>query len=96
MFVFARLYQDIIQLVVGRRSRDARRVYSSSYALRLLHAKTGEAFWLHSDLTMYQVRQKYESLHPADEWRYCYPDVYDLKNAPTYIVHVPVHHTAFC
>ena len=56
-------------MVVGRVSRDGKRVYSSSYALRLRHLKTQEAFWLHSDLTMYQVRQKYESLHPADEWR---------------------------
>ena len=45
------------------------RAYKTSYALRLTHANSDEFHWLHSDLTMYQVRQKYEALHPSDEWR---------------------------
>lgn len=60
-------YQDIVQLLVGRLAAGDR-VYKDVYALRLTHSQS-ESFWLHSDLSMYQVRQKYESLHPADEWR---------------------------
>ena len=60
--------QDIVQLVVGRLAAG-NRVYKAAYALRLYHTESGENYWLHSDLTMYQVRQKYESLHPPDEWR---------------------------
>ena len=58
-----------MQLVVSRVARNAKLMYSATFALRLLHVQTQEAFWLHNELTMYQVRQKYESLHPPDEWR---------------------------
>ena len=46
------------------------RAYKDAYALRLAHTQSAETHWLHSDLSMYQVRQKYEALHPPDEWRY--------------------------
>ena len=74
--------QDIVQLVVSRVARTKQLMYSASYALRLLHVKTQEVFWLHNGLTMYQVRQKYESLHPPDEWRYV-PDC-RLQKPPTW------------
>ena len=63
------VFQEIVRLVVGRLA-EGERQYQEAYALRLTHAKSDESFWLHSDLSMYQVRQKYESLHPPDEWRY--------------------------
>ena len=63
--------QDIVQLVVGRLAAGDR-TYKASYALRLTHTNLSESYWLHSDLTMYQVRQKYESLYPAEEWRSVY------------------------
>ena len=60
--------QEIVRLVVGRLA-DSERQYQAAYALRLSHSTSEESYWLHSDLSMYQVRQKYESLHPPDEWR---------------------------
>ncbi len=42
-------------------------VYASSYALRLRHIKTGLTYWLHRDLTMTEVKEKYEKLHPMEE-----------------------------
>ncbi|XP_064624922.1 focal adhesion kinase 1-like isoform X3 [Lineus longissimus] len=60
---------DIVNVVVGRIACGERKC-KELYALFLRHAPTKEGCWLHSDLTMYQVRQKYESAHPDDEWRY--------------------------
>ncbi|KAL5016947.1 hypothetical protein ScPMuIL_006536 [Solemya velum] len=62
--------KDIIKLVVGRLAAGDRH-FSKCFALKLVHA-TGicETYWLHNNMTMYQVRQKYESAHPPDEWRY--------------------------
>ena len=60
--------RDIVHLVVGRLA-EGHRNYQEAYALRLVHHPTQEFFWLHNDLTMYQVRQKYESLHPPEECR---------------------------
>ncbi|ESO92503.1 hypothetical protein LOTGIDRAFT_120690 [Lottia gigantea] len=61
--------KDIIKLVVGRLAAGVR-FYSKCYALKLVHTQSrGESYWLHNDLTMYQVRQKYEAKHPPEEWR---------------------------
>lgn len=61
--------KDIIRLVVGRLT-DGELYYSRCYALKLVHTKSRESYWLHNDLTMYQVRQKYELRYPHEEWRY--------------------------
>ena len=60
-----------MSVVVGRLAAGIR-AYKDAYALRLAHTQSPETHWLHSDLTMYQVRQKYEALHPPDEWRLVY------------------------
>lgn len=60
--------QDIIKLVVGRLAAGER-YYSKCYALKLVHLQSKESYWLHNNLSMYQVRQKYESSHPPEEWR---------------------------
>ncbi|XP_062622322.1 focal adhesion kinase 1-like isoform X3 [Saccostrea cucullata] len=61
--------KDIIKLVVGRLAAGER-YYSKCYALKLVHLQSKESYWLHNNLSMYQVRQKYESSHPPEEWRY--------------------------
>ncbi|KAL2083901.1 hypothetical protein ACEWY4_019419 [Coilia grayii] len=42
----------------------------SSFGLRLSHLKTGEIHWLHPDLGVSHVRERFERMHPQDEWRY--------------------------
>ncbi|XP_078319037.1 focal adhesion kinase 1-like isoform X5 [Crassostrea virginica] len=61
--------KDIIKLVVGRLAAGER-YYSKCYALKLVHLQSKESYWLHNNLSMYQVRQKYEASHPPEEWRY--------------------------
>ncbi|XP_038249959.1 protein-tyrosine kinase 2-beta isoform X2 [Dermochelys coriacea] len=40
------------------------------YGLRLKHVKSNEIHWLHPDLTVGEVLDKYECLHLEAEWRY--------------------------
>ncbi|XP_071598406.1 protein-tyrosine kinase 2-beta isoform X2 [Heliangelus exortis] len=40
------------------------------YGLRLKHVKSEEIHWLHPDLTLGEVQEKYECLHLEAEWRY--------------------------
>ncbi|XP_017282790.1 protein tyrosine kinase 2 beta, b [Kryptolebias marmoratus] len=40
------------------------------YGLMLKHLKSEELHWLHPDLTVGEVEQRYESLHVEAEWRY--------------------------
>ncbi|XP_061481850.1 protein-tyrosine kinase 2-beta isoform X2 [Rhineura floridana] len=40
------------------------------YGLRLKHVKSDEIHWLHPDLTVGEVQEKYECLHIEAEWRY--------------------------
>ena len=61
-------FQDIIKLVVGRLAAGER-YFARCYALKLVHIQSRESYWLHNNLSMYQVRQKYESAHPPEEWR---------------------------
>jgi hypothetical protein len=60
--------QDIIRLVVGRLAAGER-YFAKCYALKLVHIISRRWYWLHNNLSMYQVRQKYESSHPPEEWR---------------------------
>ena len=55
------------------------RPYKSAYALRVVHMKSDEFYWLHRDLSVYQVQQKYCSLHPSEDWRYAF-----IKIVPLY------------
>uniref|UniRef100_A0A8B9KYJ9 non-specific protein-tyrosine kinase n=1 Tax=Astyanax mexicanus TaxID=7994 RepID=A0A8B9KYJ9_ASTMX len=40
------------------------------FGLRLKHLKSEEHYWLHPDLTIGDVEQRYERLHVEAEWRY--------------------------
>ncbi|XP_053088350.1 focal adhesion kinase 1 isoform X4 [Pangasianodon hypophthalmus] len=40
------------------------------FGMRLSHLKTGEIHWLHPDMGVSHVRERYERRHPQDEWRY--------------------------
>ncbi|XP_077971067.1 focal adhesion kinase 1-like isoform X2 [Styela clava] len=45
-------------------------LYENSYALRLRHEPTGEVHWLHSNLTMQEVTERYGHLHNPEDCRY--------------------------
>ncbi|XP_010000525.1 PREDICTED: protein-tyrosine kinase 2-beta [Chaetura pelagica] len=55
-------------LVSGRIGPDIK--LSECYGLRLKHVKSDEIHWLHPDLTVGEVQEKYECLHLEAEWRY--------------------------
>ncbi|KAL6447379.1 hypothetical protein ACFW04_001532 [Cataglyphis niger] len=61
--------KGIISLVTSRLAVGTRH-YRNLYAMRLHHPGSGESYWLHQDITMYQVQEKYERKHPHCEWRY--------------------------
>ncbi|XP_054637423.1 focal adhesion kinase 1-like isoform X8 [Dunckerocampus dactyliophorus] len=42
----------------------------TSLGLRLTHLHTDARHWLHPDLGVSHVREKYEKQHPQEEWRY--------------------------
>nr|DBA23954.1 TPA: hypothetical protein GDO54_011665 [Pyxicephalus adspersus] len=42
----------------------------TSYGLRLSHLRSEEVHWLHPDMGVSHVREKYEQSHPPDEWKY--------------------------
>lgn len=44
--------------------------HAGCYALLLKHLKSEELHWLHPDLTVEEVEQRYESHHVEAEWRY--------------------------
>lgn len=47
--------KGIISLVTSRLAVGTRH-YRNLYAMRLHHPGSGESYWLHQDITMYQVR----------------------------------------
>ncbi|NWW84577.1 FAK2 kinase, partial [Rhynochetos jubatus] len=55
-------------LVSGRIGPDIQ--LAECYGLRLKHVKSDEIHWLHPDLTVGEVQEKYECLHLEAEWRY--------------------------
>ncbi|KAM9297517.1 protein-tyrosine kinase 2-beta [Morus bassanus] len=55
-------------LVSGRIGPDIK--FGECYGLRLKHVKSDEIHWLHPDLTVGEVQEKYECLHLEAEWRY--------------------------
>ncbi|WAR24153.1 FAK1-like protein [Mya arenaria] len=63
------LPQGAASCAVGRLAAGER-FFGKCFALKLVHIKSRESYWLHNNLTMYQVKQKYETSRPPDEWRY--------------------------
>ncbi|XP_075437781.1 focal adhesion kinase 1 isoform X4 [Ascaphus truei] len=58
--------RGIIQKIV-----DSHKVKSvASYGLRLSHLCSEEVHWLHLDMGVSHVREKYEQTHPPEEWKY--------------------------
>ncbi|KAJ8409155.1 hypothetical protein AAFF_G00241760 [Aldrovandia affinis] len=55
-------------LVSGRLGPNIK--YPGCYGLLLKHLKSEELHWLHPDLTVGEVEQRYEKLHLEAEWRY--------------------------
>ncbi|XP_053565487.1 protein-tyrosine kinase 2-beta isoform X2 [Bombina bombina] len=55
-------------LLSGRIGPDIQHV--KCYGLRLKHLKSDEIHWLHPDMTVGEVQDKYECLHLEAEWRY--------------------------
>lgn len=62
--------QEVIRsiLVSGRIGPDIK--LAECYGLRLKHVKSDEIHWLHPDLTVGEVQEKYECLHLEAEWRW--------------------------
>jgi hypothetical protein len=60
--------QDIVRLVVSRINADASLV-SKHFSIKMEHKGTGESCWLAFNLTLGDVRQRYESRYPREEWR---------------------------
>ncbi|XP_075215474.1 protein tyrosine kinase 2 Fak isoform X5 [Lycorma delicatula] len=61
--------KEIISLVTSRLA-SGHREFQRCYAMRLHHPATGQVHWLHQDTTMYQVKEKFEKIHPLSEWRF--------------------------
>ncbi|XP_069477792.1 focal adhesion kinase 1 isoform X5 [Ambystoma mexicanum] len=58
--------RGIIQKIV-----DSHKVKNvSCYGLRLSHLLSEEVHWLHPDMGVSHVREKYECAHPPEEWKY--------------------------
>ncbi|CAB1443129.1 unnamed protein product [Pleuronectes platessa] len=55
-------------LVSGRLGPNI--THTACYGLLLKHLKSDELHWLHPDLTVGEVEQRYESNHAEAEWRY--------------------------
>ncbi|XP_068433875.1 protein tyrosine kinase 2 beta, b isoform X2 [Clinocottus analis] len=55
-------------LICGRLGPNIK--HAGCYSLLLKHLKSEELHWLHPDLTVGEVEQRYESHHAEAEWRY--------------------------
>nr|XP_046190479.1 protein-tyrosine kinase 2-beta-like [Oncorhynchus gorbuscha] len=60
----------IIQSVLNSGRLGPNIQYKGCYGLLLKHLKSDELHWLHPDLTVGEVEQRYESHHVEAEWRY--------------------------
>lgn len=58
-------------LISGRLGPNIKHI--GCYGLLLKHLKSEELHWLHPDLTVGEVEQRYESHHVEAEWRYDAP-----------------------
>ncbi|XP_071837468.1 focal adhesion kinase 1-like isoform X4 [Apostichopus japonicus] len=61
--------KSVIHAVVAKLARGDRE-YENCFAIRLQHMQSEESHWLHRDLTVGQIKRKYEAVYPALEWRY--------------------------
>ena len=61
--------QGIIQSILGSGRLGPNILHSACYGLLLTHLKSEELHWLHPDLTVGEVEQRYESHHAEAEWR---------------------------
>ncbi|VEN35227.1 unnamed protein product [Callosobruchus maculatus] len=59
-----------IILTVTERLSTGGRYFNGLYSMRLSRPPSTEVHWLHQDLTMQQVHDKYLKKHPNSEWRY--------------------------
>ncbi|XP_052380395.1 protein-tyrosine kinase 2-beta-like isoform X1 [Oncorhynchus keta] len=60
----------IVQSVLNSGRLGPNIQYKGCYGLLLKHLKSDELHWLHPDLTVGEVEQRYESHHVEAEWRY--------------------------
>ncbi|XP_062914845.1 focal adhesion kinase 1 isoform X14 [Mobula hypostoma] len=58
--------RGIIQKIVD--SHEVKNV--ACFGIRLSHIHSEEVHWLHPDMGVSHVREKFEQHHPSDEWRY--------------------------
>lgn len=61
--------QDIINMVLSSGCVGPDIKYSMCYGLILKHLKSSEIHWLHPDLTVSELTQRYEQQHLEAEWR---------------------------
>ncbi|KAA0711575.1 Protein-tyrosine kinase 2-beta [Triplophysa tibetana] len=62
--------RTIIQSILGSGRLGPNIMFPECFALLLKHLKSDEVHWLHPDLTVAEVEQKYEQQHVEAEWRY--------------------------
>uniref|UniRef100_A0A8C5BS35 non-specific protein-tyrosine kinase n=1 Tax=Gadus morhua TaxID=8049 RepID=A0A8C5BS35_GADMO len=62
--------RGIIQSILGSGRLGPNILHSACYGLLLTHLKSEDLHWLHPDLTVEEVEQRYESQHAEAEWRY--------------------------
>nr|XP_014339288.1 PREDICTED: protein-tyrosine kinase 2-beta-like [Latimeria chalumnae] len=62
--------QEIINSILSSGRIGPNIQWGMCYGLRLKHLKSDEIHWLHSDLTMAEVQEKYACFHMEAEWRY--------------------------
>ncbi|KAK2095088.1 hypothetical protein P7K49_026504 [Saguinus oedipus] len=62
---FVGISEGIIQKIV-----DSHKVkHVACYGFRLSHLRSEEVHWLHVDMGVSSVREKYELAHPPEEWK---------------------------
>uniref|UniRef100_A0A8C7JX06 non-specific protein-tyrosine kinase n=1 Tax=Oncorhynchus kisutch TaxID=8019 RepID=A0A8C7JX06_ONCKI len=64
------LLQAVVQSILTSGRLGPNIQYKGCYGLLLKHLKSDELHWLHPDLTVGEVEQRYESHHVEAEWRY--------------------------
>ncbi|NXI41107.1 FAK2 kinase, partial [Galbula dea] len=62
--------REVIRSILGSGRLGPDIQLAECYGLRLKHVKSEEIHWLHPDLTVGEVQEKYECLHLEAEWRY--------------------------
>ncbi|XP_059183851.1 protein-tyrosine kinase 2-beta-like [Centropristis striata] len=62
--------KDVVNMVLSSGCVGPDINHSLCYGLLLKHLKSSEIHWLHPDLTMSELTQRYEQQHLEAEWRY--------------------------